>query len=211
MTTIAETTLALTSNQAPRRRTLVVLALLVLVSFVAMLALGSDNEPNASVHDLVGSYDYSETLLRVQSYFAMVFCAVLLFLGVATRAALRGRTRPWVADVCLIGFGVIALTIASWAVTGLAMWHAVDIGDATMVRTANLYDTSSFLPLMCGMICLYVSAGLAGLGAETLPTWLAVASLVLGVIAPLGPLGFVSFMVLPLWLVGVALTVRLEA
>ena len=210
MTTTSAPPDVFAATDTPGRRTLVGLAVVVLVSFVAMLVTGADNQADAPVTDLIDSYDYSQTTSQVSSYFAMVFCAVLLLLGVATRAALRGRSRPWFADIVLLGFGVISLTVASWAVTALAMWHAVDIGDETMIRTANLLDSSGFLPLMCGMICVYVGGGATGLKAGTLPKWLAVPSIVLGVIAPLGPLGFVSFMLLPVWIWVVAVVVRLE-
>ena len=42
----------------------------------------------------------------------------------------------------------------------------------------------------------------------TLPRWLAVASIVLGILAPLGPLAFVPAMLLPIWLVVVSALVR---
>jgi hypothetical protein len=108
----------------------------------------------------------------------------------------------------MLGFVVIALTIASWVVSGLALWHAVDQGEDASVRTLNFVDTSNFLPLMLGMICAYVGAGAAGLVSGTLPRWLAVASIVVGLLAPLGPLGFVPAMLLPIWLVVVSALVR---
>ena len=48
------------------------------------------------------------------------------------------------------------------------------------------------------------------LTTKALPKWLAIASIVIGVIAPLGPLGFVGFLLLPLWIVAVAVCVRLD-
>jgi len=103
---------------------------------------------------------------------------------------------------------IIALTIASWVVSGLALWHAVDQGEDASVRTLNFVDTSNFPPLMMGMICAYVGTGAAGLVAGTLPRWLAVPSIVVGLLAPLGPLGFVPAMLLPIWLVVVSVLVR---
>ena len=90
------------------------------------------------------------------------------------------------------------------------MWHAVDQGEDVSIRALNFIDTANFLPLMMGMVCAMVGAGLAGLASGTLPKWLAVASVVLGCLAPLGPLGFIPAMLLPIWLVVVASTVRLD-
>lgn len=109
----------------------------------------------------------------------------------------------------MLGFAVVGVTVASWAVSGLTMWHAVDQGEDASVRTLNFIDTGNFLPVMMGMICMYVGAGLAGLASGTLPRWLAAVSVVVGCLAPLGPLGFIPFMLMPLWFVAVAITVRL--
>ena len=63
---------------------------------------------------------------------------------------------------------------------------------------------------MASMIAIYVGSGMAGLTTGALPKWLSIGSIVVGVIAPLGPLGFAGFLLLPLWMLAVALTVRLE-
>ncbi|HRD62768.1 MAG TPA: hypothetical protein PL137_17830, partial [Nocardioides sp.] len=128
---------------------------------------------------------------------------------VALRAALRARRQPWTADVAMLGLTVVGLTLAGWAVTGLAMWHAVDQGEDASIRALNFLDTANFLPLMMGMICAYLGTGLAGLRSGSLPRWLAVTSIVLGCLAPLGPLGFAPSLLLPIWLVVVAAMVRL--
>ena len=210
MTTLTATPLTDSAGSSvPRRRTLVALAVAILVVFVAVLATGGDNESDSSVATITSTYDYSATVLQVTNYAGMAMCALLVFLGAAVRAALRSRRPSWVADVAMLGFAVIGLTIAGWAVTGLAMWHAVDQGEDASIRALNFLDTANFLPLMMGMVCAYVGTGLAGIASGTLPRWLAVASVVVGCLAPLGPLGFVPAVLLPLWLVAVAATVRL--
>jgi hypothetical protein len=188
----------------------VALAVTILVVFVAVLATSADNESDSSLTKIKGAYDYSETALQVTSFAGMAMCALIVFLGVAVRAALRSRRPAWTADVASLGFVVVGVTIAGWAVSGLAVWHAVDQGEDASIRTLNFIDTANFLPLMMGMICAYVGTGLAGYASGTLPKWLAVASVVVGCLAPLGPLGFVPAMLLPLWMVVVAATVRLE-
>ena len=209
MTTLSEASTATTAPAVPARRTLVGLSVAVLIVLVAVFATGADNEPDSPLASIKDSYDFSRTVLQVTNYAGMVLCALMVFLGVAIRAALRSRRRPWTADVAMLGFAVVGLTIASWAVSGLAMWHAVDQGEDSAVRTLNFVDTASFLPLMMGMICAYVGTGVAGLAADTLPRWLAVASIGLGCLAPLGPLGFVPAMLLPIWAVLVSALVRL--
>jgi len=208
-TSTALPTTSTTASTVPRRRTLVALSVTILVVLAAVLATGSDNESDSSLATIKDSYDYGQTALQVTSYAGMVLCALLVFLGAAVRAALRARRQPWTADVAMLGYTVVGLTVASWAVSGLAMWHAVDQGEDASVRALNFIDGANFLPLMMGMVCAYVGTGAAGLASGTLPTWLAVVSIVLGCLAPLGPLGFASAMLLPIWFVAVSAWVRL--
>ena len=139
------------------------LAVTFVTVLVAAVATGAETEPDSSLATIESAYDQSDLLMMIASYAGMAACAVLIFLGVAVRSALRGRRPTWTADVAMLGFVVIALTIASWVVSGLALWHAVDQGEDASVRTLNFVDTSNFLPLMTGMICAYVGAGAAGL------------------------------------------------
>ena len=210
MTTFTPQPTATAAPAAPRRRTLVVLAGIFLVVFAAMLATGASTEPDSSLATIRSAYDDSDAVAVWSSYLGMALCALLVFFGVALRTALRARRAVWTADVAMLGFLVIALTIAGWVVSGRALWHAVDQGEDTAIRTLNYIDTSNFLPLMTGMVCAMVGTGLAGYAAGALPRWLAVVSVVLGCLAPLGPLGFVPALLLPVWVVVVAATVRLH-
>jgi hypothetical protein len=207
--TFAQTTPA-TAPVLPRRGTLVLLAAVFLVAFAVLMATGSDNAADTPLTTIKDAYDQRQGVFEWTSYAAMAACAVLVFLGVGLRTALRSRPGAWTADVAMLGFVVISLTVASWVVSGASLWHAVDQGDDASVRTLNYIDTSSFLPLMIGMACAMIGTGTAGLAAGTLPRWLAVVSIVIGCLAPLGPLGFVPAMLLPLWALAVAVWVRLE-
>lgn len=206
-TTLAQTP-ETTAESVPRRRTLVLLAVTFVIVLVAAVATSAETEPDSSLSTIESAYDQSRMLMMLASYAGMAGCAVLIFLGVAVRSALRGRRPTWTADVAMLGFAVVALTIASWVVSGLSLWHAVDQGEDASVRTLNFVDTSNFLPLMIGMMCAYIGAGAAGLVSGTLPRWLAVASIVLGLLAPLGPVAFVPAMLLPIWLIVVSALVR---
>ena len=125
----------------------------------------------------------------------------------ASQAASR---RTWLADVSFIGFAALGATIASWVVTDVALWKAVEFGDESTIRTVVTISDAGFLPLMAAMIAIYVGTGLVGMATGALPRWLAIASLVIGILAPLGPLGFIGTLVLPLWVLAVAICVRLD-
>jgi hypothetical protein len=197
-------------GSSPRRRTLVLLAVTYVLFFGVLMATSADNEPDTDAATLFASVDVNHLTIQVLSYAGLVACAVLVFFAAALRTHLAGRARPWTADVATLGFVVMALTLASWGVSSLAMWGADDLGDPTIIRAINLIDTANFLPAMVAMICAMLGAGLTGLRARTLPRWVAVASVVLGCLAPLGPGGFVPFLLFPLWMVVVAATVRVD-
>ena len=77
------------------------LAAVVLVIFVVLLAIGSDNEADSSLATIKSSYDPSHAVAAWSGYAAMALCAVLVFFGGAVRAALRCRPTSWTADVAL--------------------------------------------------------------------------------------------------------------
>lgn len=195
----------------PRRRTLIGVAVAFLVLYAAMMATGGDFEHDAKIADVTDHFgDISQTASQISSYAGMVLVGLVLFLGAAFRNAVRRAGATWLADVILLGFGALAATFASWGVIDAALWRAVDHGDDSAIRALLVLGDVAFLPLMASMIAIYVGTGLAGLTTGSLPKWLAIASIVVGVIAPLGPLGFVGAMLLPLWSVVVAALVRVE-
>lgn len=199
------------TRRSPGRRTLVGLAVVILAMFVIMLATGHDISYDTSTADIEQAYGGSLGVTQISAYAGMVFVALLLFYGGALRNALRASGGSWFADVAFLGFAALAATFASWIVTDIAMWKAVDLGNEDVIRTIATISDAGFLPLMASMIAVYVGTGLAGFTTGDLPKWLAVASIVIGVIAPLGPLGFIGFMLLPLWLVALAAWVRITA
>lgn len=193
----------------PRRATLVAMAVAILVVYVAMLATGSDLSYDSSLSDIVRGYGQSRGAMQLAAYVGMAFVGLLLFFGAAMRHALRVSAESWLADVTLLGFVALAATLGSWIVTDVAMWKAVDFGDESTIRTIAVISDAGFLPLMASMIAVYLGTGLAALLTGALPRWLAMASIAIGVLAPLGPLGFVGAALLPIWLVATAVTVRL--
>ena len=99
MTTLAPAP-ADTLPAAPRRRTLVALAVAFLAGLVVLLATGgSDLEPDASPGDIQAAYDQSHAVVAPGRRRTMALCALLVFVGMrmAPRprcAAVRGP-RTW--------------------------------------------------------------------------------------------------------------------
>jgi hypothetical protein len=210
MTSSPQRTTSALHGPLPGRRVLLGLAVTYLAFFVAMMAFGADRSADDDPAKLIADYNLSDLGAQLMTYGAVVAAAVLVFLGAGVRSALLRPEKRWTADVAMLGFAVMGLTLVGFAMTALALHHAVDIGDTTVVRAINVLDTTNFPLAMLAMVCAMVGTGISALRGNTLPVWLCWASVVLGVMAPLGPLGFAPFMLFPVWTVVVAATVRLS-
>jgi len=188
---------------------MVTLAVIYLGIFAVLMATGADREPDADPAKVIADYGTSHLAIEIFTYTAVVAGAVLVFLGAAIRSALVLRTRRWTADVAMLGFVVMALTLVTWAISSLALYYAVDSGNTGVVRALNILDTENFPFAMLGMACALLAVGVTALAEQALPTWLCWASILLGVLSPLGPLAFAPFVLFAIWTVVVAATVRL--
>ncbi|RNM13851.1 hypothetical protein [Nocardioides pocheonensis] len=191
------------------RRTMVTLAVIYLGLFAVLMATGADREPDANPAKLIADYGVSRTGAQLMTYTAVVTGVVLVFFGAALRSVLVSRGRRWTTDIVMLGFALMAITLVTWAVTALALYHAVDIGDTKVVQAINVLDTTNFPFAMLGMACTLLAVGVTALREQALPTWLCWVSIVLGAMSPLGPLAFAPFFLFAVWTVVVAATIRL--
>ena len=194
----------------PGRRLLMGLALVYLAFFAALMATGADRSANDDPAKLIADYDIGDVAIQLVVYGAVAAGAVLVFFGSALRARLVARTRRWTADVAMLGFVVMGLTIVGFAMTALALHHAVEIGNTTVVQAINVLDTTNFPIAMLALTCAMVGTGITALREQLLPRWLCWVSIALGVMAPLGELAFAPFVLFPVWTVVVAGTIHLS-
>jgi hypothetical protein len=209
MTSTPQRTTPATEGPLPGRKVLVGLALVYLAVFVVMMATGADRSADDDPAELIADYDISDLGAQLMTYGTVIAAAVLVFLGAGVRSVLRRTGQRWTADAAMLGFAVMGLTLVGFAMTALALHHAVDIGDTTVVRAINVLDTTNFPLAMLAMACAMIGTGVTALRGGVLPAWLCWASIVLGVMAPLGPLGFAPFVLFPIWTVVVAAKLRL--
>jgi hypothetical protein len=196
------------TESLPSRRLLVILAGTYLVIFGALMVTGGDRSPKDDPSKIIADYNVSLLGIEVMTYAAVIACAVLVFYGAALRRVLTAQAPRWTADVAFIGFVTMAWTLGSFAVTALGLYHGVQTGNTDVVAALNVADTTNFPFAMIGLTCSMIGVGVTTLGTRALPRWLAWASIVLGAMAPLGPGGFLPFMVFPIWLIVVAAMVH---
>jgi len=144
----------------------------------------------------------------------LAYTAVLLaFFAAGVRKAVRSGEpgESTYSSVVFAGCVMTAVTAGSWATLILAQLSSVKDGDRAAVETLAHLTSLAWLPWLIGSVVLFISLGLGGLRTASLPRWLAIATLVLGLIGLTGVGGYVLYLALPFWLVvtGIVLTRRL--
>ena len=140
---------------------------------------------------------------------------LLAFFAAGARKAVRSGEpgESTYSSVVFAGGVMTAVTAGSWATLILAQLNAVKDGDRAAVETLAHLTSLAWLPWLIGSVVLFVSMGLGGLRTASLPRWLAIATLVLGVVGATGVGGYVLYIAMPFWLIvtGVVLHGRLGA
>jgi uncharacterized membrane protein len=132
-----------------------------------------------------------------------LFGVVMAFFATAIRQALRSGepgessySSVAYAGGTLVGFAMI---LQAWLI--FAGTDAADKGDRTAVTVLGYLGIDGWLPWVASSAVLFLAAGFGALRTAALPKWLALATVVLGVLCLLGPTGIVVYFATPVWLV----------
>jgi hypothetical protein len=209
MTSSHSTYTSTAAETGSTRRTAVALSVLYTVMFIGLfLTGGQDISDSASGETVIKEFDKSSTVVQIGGYGLVVAAALLVFWGAAIRQLLTSARHSWTADAILGGTVAMALTLVSWTVTMFALKDAVDSGVPEVAQAVNIMDNANFVPAMLGIACTMIAVGFTAVGNGSLPRWLAIASIVVGCLAPVGPVGFVPFTLFPFWLIAVSVLIR---
>lgn len=118
-------------------------------------------------------------------------------------------------------YGVVAqggLLLAAAGLSQMVVWHwglvngAADVGDDGALRVLSFVSFFAFAGMGIGLAAAMLATGLGGLAHRVLPRWLAVVSVVMGVLGALGnagvpPGGLVNYLLMPVWLVAVSVII----
>jgi len=193
--------------EARIRRWWVLPGVLFFVFYVlGVFVLGGGSPNDKAQGDKVVSYFHSHSGGAKSATLVMVAAAVsLVFFASHLRNDLRqaGENDPLPGVV--LGGGVIAATgLLFMAAVRFALVKAAENGQPDVARVLNLLDNNDFLVIVGGLATLFLSTGLAVLARTTLPKWIGVASIVLGVLTLAGPLGILAFFLAPVWVLVIA-------
>ncbi len=205
MSTSHSTHTPATEGSAPDRRTTIALAVLFSLMMVGLLFTGQEEiASDSSGEKVIKDFTTGSTTVAIGGFGLVITAALIVFWGVAIRARLTWARRSWTADAIIGGSIAVGLTLAGWAVTLFALKDAVDSDVPEVAQAVNIISNANFPPVMLGLACMMIGVGLTAWREGSLPRWLAIVSIVLGALAPLGPGGFVPFALFPIWAIVVS-------
>jgi hypothetical protein len=185
--------------------------LLPLAGIVAGLAIiaglvltGAEPGDDAASAKVVAYYADHKTAIQIGALCAQIAAVAVLFFAAGLRTVLRSREtgEASYSTLAVAGATVTAIGLSVFGWTSLAAVRAVENGSqASVVETIHLIGAYAWMPWAVGAATMLIGAGLGGLRTVALPRPLAWVTVVLGVIA-LTPGGPITFVLLPLWLIG---------
>jgi hypothetical protein len=149
------------------------------------------------------------TALNTGSMACLVLMGVaLLFFAAAVRNVLRsGEAREATySSVAYGGWVTVAAALGQMALWDKALMSAAEDTNASAVQTLSYAQYFGWLAMGVGISAAFIAMGLGGVHSAVLPTWFAITTVVLGVLALLGacsipPGGLVNYILLPFWLI----------
>ena len=209
MTTSHSTHTSATEGAAPDRRTTIALAVLFSLMMVGLLLTGGGEiDSDSSGEKVIKEFTESSATVEIGGFGLVITAALIVFWGVAIRARLTSVRRSWTADAVIGGSVAVGLTLAGWAVTLFALKDAVDSDVPEVAEAVNIMNNANFPPVMLGLACMMIGVGLTAWNEGSLPRWLAIVSIVLGAMAPLGPAGFAPFLLFPIWAIAISALIK---
>jgi hypothetical protein len=144
-----------------------------------------------------------KTWLTIGGLASAYFAVVMAFFATGVRRLLRSGEagESTYSSAALVGGVLVSGAGIFGAMTMLASVEAADNGNAAALTTISYVNEFGWLPLIASLAVFYLATGLGGLRTATLPKWLSIVTIVLGVACVLGPAGIAAWFATPLWLI----------
>lgn len=167
--------------------------------------------------DLPGRGSVVETNSHTAANLGSLACLVvmgvaLLFFATAVRNRLRsGEARE--ATYSSVAYGAwitVSAALGQMALWDRALLSAAEDKNQGAIATLSYAQYFGWQAMGIGIATAFIAMGLGGVRSAVLPTWFAITTVVLGVLALLGacsvpPGGLVNFLLLPFWLIAAAI------
>ena len=180
----------------------VLFAVLFVVGF---LSSGDTPDSTATGEEVVKHYD-DVGMVLLGALTLLLGAVLIVFFAGALRRQLAVTGAEWLASVVLGGGVIFAAGLGVFASSQFALVEAADANQPAVAQALNVIDNNNFGTAIIGLTIVLLATAWHVLTTRSLPGWLGWVSLVLGILALAGPLGFVAFLLFPFWVLAVSIT-----
>jgi hypothetical protein len=186
----------------------------VVVLIIGFLVGGEPPDVKNPPQEIVDHYVDNKDSVQFGVLFELIAAGLLLFFAGYLRKVLRAAPGEggMLPAVALAGATVMAVGAAFDAAISFSLAEAADDIEPTSVQALQALWDNDWPPIALGAAVLLLSSGLSIALYGSLPRWLGLVAVLLGVVG-FTPIGFVAFLGGGLWIlvVSVMLTVRARA
>ena len=185
------------------------------VLFAVAVFVVSDEGPgeDATGKEVVAFVNDHDDQLFVGAFGGPLLAALIVLFFSYVRSVARRRGAEGAGPTVMVaGAAVWAAGLLLGSMLELAAVGAADDNLEQVAQTLNVLIESDWIPFIAGIAITLIGAGMTALRGALLPSWLGWVALVVGIIALIGPGGFLGFFVGPLWMLvaGIMLYTRSE-
>jgi hypothetical protein len=178
--------------------------LFTVIFAVGFLTTGDTPDSDSPGAKVVEHYDDSGKIFFGVILLLLAGVVFMFFAGALRRhfAALR---QEWLANVVFGGAVVFVAGLGIFLSSQVALVEAADANQVAAAEALNVIDNNNFGPAAIGLAIVLLGSAWHVLSTRSLPVWLGWIALLLGIFAVAGPLGFIAFLLFPLWVLAVSI------
>ena len=178
--------------------------LFTVIFAIGFLTSGETPDSDSPGAEVVEHYDDSGMIFFGVIMLLLAGVVFMFFAGVLRRH-LAATGPEWLASVVFGGAVVFAVGLGVFLSSQVALAEAADANQVAVAEALNVIDNNNFGPTVIGLAVVLLASAWHVLSTRSLPVWLGWIALLLGILAVAGPLGFIAFLLFPLWVLAVSI------
>jgi hypothetical protein len=180
--------------------------ILFVVLLVVGFTVGGDSPSADNLGEIAKFWKTDDSKQMIAAGLVALSTVPLIIYAGCLRSALRGAEGPsggW-SSVVFGSLVVTAATVIAAAAIHFAIADNADDLTVVQIQTLNAIDESGFFLFGIGIAMTLFTFGIAALRTKAFPTWLAVISLIVGIVG-LTPAGFIGFALSGVWFIVISI------